>query len=99
MSQPIASSFPRLETASQDNVFNLAILVSQSAMGQTNARAANLPLECVEAATVREAMSMIVQAARVLIANHLEDDNSIPWIEPPTEAQDGESRFLVPLHL
>ena len=78
-------------------VFSLTVLVTGKADGRSKARAANLPLKEVEAASVREALSRLVEEAKSFIGEHV--DSGIPWIDPPSPANDSESSFLVPLHL
>lgn len=81
------------------DVYNLTVLVHRFQDGGTSARSANLPLASVEAASVRDAMSQLVRSAKKLIHEHVSCDNSIPWIDPPEEPSESESRFMVPLHL
>ncbi len=102
------SSSPLLSQLSDDDrvgsgrkanqAFNLVVLVKERHSG-TSARAANLAIPMVEAATVREALNALVQEAKKLIAQHLATGCEVPWIHPPDEAADSESRFLVPMHL
>lgn len=80
-------------------VYNLAVLVQSIAAGPTVARAANLSLEVVEAESVREALSQVVESAKALIAEHVAHGRQIPWVDPPREPTESESRFMVPLHL
>jgi hypothetical protein len=90
------SSLPRAEAA---GVYNLSVLVRQWKDGGTSARAANLPIAEVRTETVREALSSLVASARELITGCIASDAQVPWISPPIEPEDCESRFLVPLHL
>ena len=80
-------------------VYNLMVLVRQWKDGRTSARAANLPLEEVQTETVREALSKLVGSARELIGGCISRDAQVPWISPPVEPEECESRFMVPLHL
>jgi hypothetical protein len=89
-------SNPRAEGT---DVYNLMVLVRQWKDGGTSARAANLPMREVQAETVREALATLVAGARELIADCLAHDNHVPWIDPPSEPEECESRFMVPLHL
>ena len=75
------------------------VLVRQWKDGATSARAANLALPEVRTDTVREALSGLVASARELIAGCISKDSNVPWIEPPIEPEECESRFMVPLHL
>ena len=79
-------------------VYNLVVLVQRQA-ASTRARAANLAIAAVEAPTVRAALNALVQQARQLISAQQSAGSEVPWITPPDEATDGESRFLVPMHL
>jgi hypothetical protein len=90
------SPVPRAETA---GVYNLMVLVRQWKDGGTSARAANLPLAEVRTDTVREALSTLVASAREVIADCIAKDADVPWIAPPVEPEECESRFMVPLHL
>lgn len=100
-SLPIESSisdnaFPRPEAV---GVYNLMVLVRQWKDGSTSARAANLPIPELQTGTVREALAGLVVSARELIGECLARDAQVPWISPPLEAEECESRFMVPLHL
>lgn len=89
-------SSPRHDTL---DVYNLLVLVRQYKEGGTSARAANLPISEVQASTVREALATLVASARQLISECLAEDTVVPWISPPVEADEADSRFMVPLHL
>ena len=91
-----STSLPRTEAV---GVYNLMVLVRQWKDGTTSARAANLPLAEVRTETVREALSSLVRSARDLIGESLSRDAQVPWISPPIEPEQCESRFMVPLHL
>ncbi len=82
-----------------DQVYNLMVLVRQSAGGETVARSANLAVEEVHAASVRAALSGIVAASKALIGEHLALDKAVPWLDPPATPAESESRFMVPVHL
>ena len=90
------SLLPRTEPV---GVYNLMVLVRQWKDGGTSARAANLPIPEVRTETVREALSGLVTSARKVIADCIARDAQVPWIAPPIEPEECESRFLVPLHL
>lgn len=77
--------------------FSLTVLV-RTAGDLTTARAANLPVPVVEASTVREALSQIVQSAKQVIRENMAAGKQVPWIDPPEEPRETESRFMVPLH-
>ncbi len=80
-------------------VYNLMVLVRQWKDGGTSARAANLLLAEVRTETVREALSKLVASAREVIADCIAQKTEVPWIAPPNEPEECESRFMVPLHL
>lgn len=86
-------------TPANSQVYNLTVLVLQTESGDMQARAANMELAQIEAASIRDALSQMVSAARRLIAEHLGNQSPIPWIDPPAEASESESSFMVPLHL
>jgi hypothetical protein len=87
---------PQTETL---GVYNLMVLVRQWKGGGTSARAANLPIPELRTETVREALSGLVASAREIIADCISRDAEVPWIAPPIEPEECESRFMVPLHL
>lgn len=80
-------------------VYNLTVLVRQLESGEALARAANISLDEVQAGSIRSALSKMVAAMKSLIAEHVVSDKPIPWIDPPMEPTEQESRFMVPLHL
>lgn len=82
-----------------EETYTLIVLLRQWQGGGTAARVANLPIPEVQAATVREALSLLVAAAKELITENLARDNQIPWINPPATAEESESSVMVPLHL
>lgn len=88
-----------LATTTVDQVYNLEVLVETMNSGKTRARAANLQLSPIEAATVREALSSVVNAAKELIRGQASSTGEIPWLPQPDSPKDNETRFLVPLHL
>lgn len=90
------SQHPRTEAV---GVYNLMVLVRQWKGGGSSARAANLSLPEIQTETVREALSGLVASAREVIANCIASDAEVPWIAPPIEPEECESRFMVPLHL
>lgn len=90
------SPIPRTEAV---GVYNLMVLVRQWKDGGTSARAANLPIPEVRTETVREALSGLVASAREVIAECIAKGAEVPWIVPPIEPEECESRFMVPLHL
>ena len=91
------SSELRSTRAEAANVFDLEVLISRMEEGETRARAANLPLPASRAATVREALQMVIEQARGMIAQSLASATAIPWVDPPAVPDEDESRFIVPL--
>lgn len=85
---------PRQEAS---KVYDLEVLISRTAHGETRGRAANLPLPASSAATVREALQLVIEQARGLIVESLSRDGAIPWLDPSAVAEANESRFIVPL--
>ncbi|MEM8734606.1 MAG: hypothetical protein AAGG44_10315 [Planctomycetota bacterium] len=82
-------------------VYNLVALVRTEPSG-ISASAANMSIESVSAATVREALSRLVNAAKASLSERAldsSDPSSAFWIDPPREAGENETRFVVPLHL
>ncbi len=95
-SPPLKSPVGRTEAV---GVYNLMVLVRQWKDGGTSARAANLLLPEVRTDTVREALSGLVASAREVISDCIARNVEVPWIAPPNEPEECESRFMVPLHL
>ena len=80
-------------------VFSCIVYVSPSARGGVRVRVANLAgLECT-AASEREALAKIVPAFKQRVAELIQSEASIPWIEPPTPAEPGEQKRFIPVHL
>jgi hypothetical protein len=78
--------------------FNLTVLVRAKGRDTITARAANLQIPVVEAQTVRQALGELVLVAKRTISENA-SAGQVPWINPPIEPLESESRFLVPLHL
>ena len=101
MEQSEGGELTRGERAKQAEpipVFNCVVYVSPVA-GGVRARVANLPgLECT-AASEREALAKIVPAFKQRVAELMQSDTPIPWIEPPAPAEPGEQKRLIPVHL
>lgn len=85
---------PRPEAAS---MFDLEVYISRTADGQTRGRAANLAVADIRAATVRETLQLLIDAARKVINESITRGAAIPRITPPNQPDDAESRFIVPL--
>ncbi len=97
--QPMSMPARKVPTIETQHVYNLTVLVQQLESGEMRARAANIAIEDVRAGSIRGALSQMVAATKSLIAERVARDESIPWIEPPVEPSESESRFMVPLHL
>ena len=60
---------------------------------------ANLPgLEC-NASNERAALMAIVAAFKKCVAEHMQSDTPIPWIEPPSTMEPSEQQRSIPVHL
>ncbi|MEC8557571.1 MAG: hypothetical protein VXZ82_21425 [Planctomycetota bacterium] len=88
-----------IDVHSNAQVFNLTVLVRTGKKVPVVARAANLAIPQVEAQTIREALSKLVDAAKKEIGERASNSASVPWIDPPNQPTESESRYLVPLHL
>ena len=98
---PQSSDVPTIvngASTSGPDVFSLIVLVNNLDGQRTSARCGNLDLPHVETATVREALSELVKSAKSLIIERSATKQPIPWIDPPHEPVESESRFMVPLH-
>lgn len=93
-SLPVELRNPRPEAV---HAYDVAVLICLMDEGESRARSANLPLPECRAASVREALQMIVEQARALINDCLARERSIPWLEPSVMPEDNESRFVVPV--
>jgi hypothetical protein len=85
---------PRIESGI---LFDLEVLICRVAEGASRGRAANLSIAEVRAATVRETLQLLIESARRVIRDSLARGDTIPQIEPPSQAEETESRFVVPL--
>ena len=80
-------------------VFSCIAYVSPETDGGVRVRVANLMgLECT-AASEREALGKIVSAFKMCVAEQIRNETPIPWIEPPSPAQEGEQIRYIPVHL
>lgn len=80
-------------------VFNCIVHISPNADGGVRARVVNLSgFDCV-APSERQALAEIVPAFKQRIAELMQSETPIPWIEPPPQAQPGEHTRLIPVHL
>ncbi len=92
------AAIPLEQVAAPVPVFNLIVLVRPDG-GRFSARIANLDVESVEASTPRDAISRICASAKALLRARHEAKQEIPWITPTSPKRDGESQFMVPVHL
>ena len=79
-------------------VFSCVVYVSADA-GGVRARVANLAGLESSAASEREALAKIVRAFKTRVAELLQTNQPIPWIEPPVAAVAGEQTRFIPVHL
>ena len=80
-------------------VFGCLVYVSPNTAGGVRARVANLPgLEC-SASNERAALMAIVAAFKKCVAEHMQSDTPIPWIEPPSTMEPSEQQRSIPVHL
>lgn len=79
-------------------VFGCMVYVSATE-GGVRARVANLAgLECT-AASERAALGKLIPAFKQRISQHLGAGESVPWLDPPAQAEAGEQTRYVPVHL
>jgi hypothetical protein len=79
-------------------VFDCIVYVS-SEPGGVRARVANLPGLTATAATERQALAKLVAAFKQQIAEQMQNQTPIHWIEPPSPPEIGEQKRLIPVHL
>lgn len=76
--------------------------VRRTETGRTIGRVANLSgsdaLE-IEAGSEREVLTGLVRAAKRVLAEHIENSEEIPWLDPPAAKRDDEQKRFLPLHL
>ncbi len=95
---PLGNEFLIGDASAPVPVFSCVVYLSGTGPG-VRARVANLEgLEC-RAATEREALSRIVTAFKRRVAELLQNDQPIPWVEPIAEAEPGEQKRFIPVHL
>ena len=93
------STLPNRSTAPPP-VFNCIVYVARpDAAGLVVARVANLAGIEGRGKSEREALSQIVPSFKARLAAHIADGESIPWIEPPAAANQGETQRLIAVHL
>lgn len=86
-------------TASDRPTFGCVVYIRKIDKGRVSGRVANLDGLEIEAASERDVLAGLVKAAKRVLAQHLEQGEKIPWIDPPTDKQDGEQKRFLPLHL
>ena len=80
-------------------VFSCLVYISTDPAGGVRARVANLPgLNC-RAANERAAMREMVTAFKKRVAELMESETPIPWIDPPEVAEPDEQQRSIPVHL
>lgn len=81
-------------------VFNcIVILGAQDSQGKRTARVANLKGLEVTGTSERDLLHAITRKFKSLVQQHSEQQTTIPWIDPPEQPRDGESRRFIPVHL
>ena len=80
-------------------VFNCVVYLAIRSDGTVRARVANLPGLKFDAKSEREAMSHLVPAFKLRLAELLNNRIPIPWIEPPLQIEPNEQIRLVAVHL
>ena len=80
-------------------VFNCIVYVSPATSGGVQAHVANLAGLEVSAASEREALGKLVAAFKARVAELMQQQAEIPWIEPPPPPGPGEQERLIPVHL
>ena len=78
--------------------FNCLVHVCSTEQG-VRARVANLAGIKITASDERAALSKLVPAFKAKVQQILDANESIPWIEPPLEANNDEQTRYIPIHL
>jgi hypothetical protein len=99
--QPEAAELPVSDGSQPVDVpvFSCIVFVCADTDGGVRARVANLPGIQFTASSEREALAKIVPAFKQRIAELLQNETSIPWIEPPAPIEAGEQQRFIPVHL
>ena len=80
-------------------VFNCIVYLSKITDDRVSVRVANLPsLECT-GANEREALTRIVTLFKQQVAELTQNQQPIPWIDPPPPAESNEQTRFIPVHL
>jgi hypothetical protein len=80
-------------------VFNCLVYVLRDPSAGVRARVVNLAgLECT-AATEREALGKLVPAFKQRISELIQNQQLIPWIDPPPPLDSGEQQRFIAVHL
>ena len=96
--QPPNKSLPQTSSLDQP-AFGCVVYVRRTETGRTVGRVANLNGLELEAASERDVLAGLVQAAKRVLAQHVELGEEIPWVDPPAEKQSDEQKRFLPLHL
>lgn len=91
-------SLPQTSPSDQP-AFGCVVYVRRTEAGRVVGRVANLSGLELEAASERDVLAGLVQAAKRVLAKHVELGEDIPWVDPPAEKQAGEQKRFLPLHL
>lgn len=79
--------------------FGCVIYLSRRDSGGVHARVANLEGLAIDAADERSALGKLVPMFRERLAAFVEKGEEIPWIKPPSQKLDGETKRFLPVHL
>ena len=80
-------------------VFNCIVYVAFVADGKVQARVGNLPGIEYAAASEPAALRLIVTEFKRRLTEWMSQEEPIPWIEPPLQANSHEQQRLIPVHL
>jgi hypothetical protein len=75
------------------------IVYVKSVGGGASARVANLSGINVHGATERDCLAQIVLQFKKRVKEHLESDQSVPWVDPPVPIESDEQKRFLPVHL
>lgn len=81
-------------------VFNCIVIVGvEQETGRITGRSANLPDIMVTGTSEREVLLAITRRFKAVIQQHLSENKSIPWKNPPESPGQNESERFIPVHL
>ncbi|MCC9640807.1 hypothetical protein LOC71_00855 [Rhodopirellula sp. JC740] len=89
-----------LPTTSGDQpAFGCVVYIRRNEAGRLCGRVANLDGLETEGASERDILAALVKATRAKISSYLDEDQPVPWIDPPKAKADDETKRFLPLHL